>query len=178
MMIHKRWLLLVLLGLAALGAHGQEKKVQWVRFEKAVELNKEEPKKILIDVYTDWCGWCKKMKKETFNHPAIAQYINQHFYPVRFNAEGNQQVTFKGKTFKRKDTGGRKTHELAVALLQGRMSYPSVAYMDENNQLITAVPGYYSPKDIEPILKFFTNDAYKKQSYEDFKKEFTRTLTD
>jgi len=178
MRIPKRWLLVVLIGFAALAARGQKNKVEWYSFEKAVELNKEEPKKILIDVYTDWCGWCKKMKKETFNHPAIAQYINQHFYPVRFNAEGDQEVTFKGKTFVRQGTGRRKTHELAVALLQGRMSYPSVAYMDENNQLITAVPGYYSPKDIEPILKFFASDAYKNQSFEDFKQEVTRTLTD
>jgi len=178
MMIQKRWLLVILLVIITLGAHAQSNKVEWYRFEKAVELNQEEPKKILVDVYTDWCGWCKKMKKETFNHPAIAQYINQHFYPVRFNAEGSQEVTFKGKTFRQKGTGSRKTHELAIALLQGRMSYPSVAYMDEKNQLITAVPGYYSPKDIEPILKFFVSDAYKNQSFEEFKKEFTRTLTD
>src|SRR6056297_1859404 len=80
----------------------QDTKVNWYSFEEAVKLNKENPKKVLIDVYTDWCGWCKKMKKQTFNNPEIAQYINENYYPVRFNAETNKKVQFKGRTFAKK----------------------------------------------------------------------------
>lgn len=172
----QKLLIIGLLTLSSTAGYVQAQKVQWVSFEKAVELNKENPKKILIDVYTDWCGWCKKMKKETFNHPAIAEYINQNFYPVRFDAESDQEVNFKGKTFTRPNKSGRKPHELAAALLQGRMSYPSVAYLDDQNRLITAVPGYYGPKDIEPILKYFVTDAYKSQSFKDFKEAFSHSL--
>ena len=87
-------------------------------------------------------------------------------------------MQFKGKTYTRKGGGNRSPHQLAVALLKGKMSYPSVAYMDENNNLITTVPGYYKPRDIEPILKYFVNDVYKKQSFDKYKKNFEYTLVD
>jgi len=176
-MINKTLLITLFMALASI-ATAQEKKVQWLSFEQAVKLNEENPKKILVDVYTDWCGWCKKMKKQTFNHPEIAQYINKEFYPVRFDAESEKEVRFKGKTFTRKNNTGRKPHELAAALLKGRMSYPSVAYLDGQNRLITAVPGFYSPEDYEPILKYFANEAYKNQSFKAFKKNFEHTLLD
>ncbi|MEF8845350.1 MAG: DUF255 domain-containing protein [Bacteroidales bacterium] len=156
----------------------QDTKVNWYSFEEAVKLNKENPKKVLIDVYTDWCGWCKKMKKQTFNNPEIAQYINENYYPVRFNAETNKKVQFKGRTFAKKEEGDRKPHDLAIALLNGKMSYPSVAYLDGNNQLITAVPGFYGPKEYEPILKYFAQDIYKNKSYKDYKKQFENTLVE
>lgn len=168
----------VLLFIFALPAFSQQTTVKWYSFEEAVELNKEEPKKVLIDVYTDWCGWCKKMKKNTFNHPEIAKYINENFYAVRFDAEGEKEITFRGKTFVKSGDRSRSPHQLAIALLQGKMSYPSVAYLDENNQLITTVPGYYSPKDIEPILKFFVEDAYKNQSFQDFKNNYSHSIVD
>lgn len=173
-----RFILLLILSSIAVTGLAQQEKVQWYSFQKAVQLNKENPKKILIDVYTDWCGWCEKMKKTTFNHPDIARYINKNFYPVRFDAETNKKVQFKGRTFTRKDESGRNPHELAAALLKGKMSYPSVAYLDEKNQLITAVPGYYGPKKMEPILKFFANDIYKKKSFKAYKKNFEPTLVD
>jgi len=172
----KQTFLTILIIAITLPAFSQKDKVQWYSFEKAVELNKKEPKKILVDVYTDWCGWCKKMKKNTFNHPEIAKYINEHFYPVRFDAESDKKVKFKGKTFKKDKNKSRRPHQLAIALLQGKMSYPSVAYLDENNQLITAVPGYYGPKDMKPILNFFKEDAYKNQSFEEYKENFNSSL--
>jgi len=174
-MMYKATWIALLMSLAAT-VNAQQTKVQWLSFEEAVSQNQQKPRKILVDVYTDWCGWCKKMKKQTFNHPQIAQYINENFYAVRFDAESSKKVRFKGKTFTRKNKSGRKPHELAAALLQGRMSYPSVAYLDEKNNLITAVPGYYSPKDIEPILKFFVSEAYKRESFKDFKKDFQHSL--
>jgi len=172
----KQTFLTILIMAITLPAFSQKDKVQWYSFEKAVELNKKEPKKILVDVYTDWCGWCKKMKKNTFNHPEIAKYINKHFYPVRFDAESNKKVEFKGRTFSKDKNKSKRPHQLAIALLQGKMSYPSVAYLNENNQLITAVPGYYSPKDMEPILYFFKEDAYKNQSFEEYKENFSSSL--
>ena len=172
----KRVLIAAFIITITLPAFSQQEKVNWYSFEKAVELNKKEPRKILVDVYTDWCGWCKKMKKNTFNHPEIAEYINENFYPVRFDAETNKKVKFKGKTFRKDKNKSRRPHQLAIALLQGKMSYPSVAYLDENNQLITAVPGYYGPKDMEPILYFFEEDAYKEQSFEAYKENFSSSL--
>jgi len=163
---------------SSIGISQEKERVNWYSFEKAVKLNKENPKKILVDVYTDWCGWCKKMKKQTFNHPKIASYINKNFYAVRFNAETNKKVKFKDRTFSKKENGGRRPHDLAIALLNGKMSYPSVAYLNGNNELITTVPGYFGPKEYEPILKFFVRNIYKTKSFKAYKKQFESTLID
>lgn len=169
--------LVVILLLIGIGqSYGQ--KVNWVTFEEAIALNKENPKKILVDVYTDWCGWCKKMDKDAFAHPVISKYINDNFYAVKFNAESKEPVSFKGHTFTNKGGGTRSTHELAVALLNGKMSYPSIAYMDENNQLIAAIPGYYDAARIEPLLSFIANSVYTtKQSFQEYQEAFKSKIS-
>jgi len=154
----------------------QEVKVKWYSIEEALELNKQNQKKIFIDVYTDWCGWCKKMDAGTFSDPAIAHILNTEYYAVKLNAETRDTLYFGGRQFINEGTNGRSPHQLAIALLQGRMSYPSVAYLNEENQLLTAVPGYMTPEGIEPILMFFADDAYKNQSFEDFTKQFVSKI--
>ncbi len=172
----KKLIIFAVVILSGLNIQAQQDKVKWYSFEEAIEMNNKNPRLVLIDVYTDWCGWCKKMKKNTFNHPEIAEYINKNFYPVRFNAETDKKVTFKGKSYVKQGNKSRSPHQLAIALLQGKMSYPSVAYLNEKNKLITAVPGYYGPKDMESILKYFVQEAYKKESFQDFQKDFKHTL--
>lgn len=148
-------------------------KVKWYTIEQAVEMQKKEPRKIMIDVYTDWCGWCKKMDAETFDHPVIAEYLNTNFYPVKFNAESKEPITFAGKKFINEGQGGRSSHQFAIALLQGQMSYPSIAYLTEKLEPIGAIPGYYTAKDFEPLIKYIEEDKYKSNvSFEDYKKNF------
>ena len=155
-----------------LNVSGQENEVKWYSIEEAIELNKKEQRKIFIDVYTDWCGWCKKMEATTFTHPAITKILNEEYYAVRFDAETKDTINFAGQIFINDGTGRRSPHQLAVALLQGKMSYPSVAYLNENNQLLTAVPGYYTADALEPILMFFAEDAFKTVSFDEYKKNF------
>ena len=155
-----------------LKGNAQENKVKWYTFQEAVKLNEKNHKKIFIDVYTDWCGWCKKMEATTFTDPTIAKILNEEYYAVRFDAESKDTIYFAGHTFVNEGGTSKSPHQLAVALLQGKMSYPSVAYLNELNQLLTAVPGYYTPDRLEPILKFFSEDAFKTQSFEDFQKTF------
>src|SRR6056297_165046 len=146
----------------------QKAEVKWYTFEEAVELNQQEQRKIFIDIYTDWCGWCKKMDANTFSHPTIAKILNEHYYAVKFDAESRDTIVFAGQQFINKGNSARSPHQLAIALLQGKMSYRSVAYMNENNQRLTAVTGYYTPERLEPILRFFADDAFKSKSFEEF----------
>jgi len=154
----------------------QENVVKWYTIEEALELNKIQERKIFIDVYTDWCGWCKKMEATTFTHPAIAKILNEQFYAVRFDAETNDTINFAGQKFINEGNRNRSPHQLAVALLQGKMSYPSIAYLNENNQLLTAVPGFYSADRLEPLLKFFAEDAFKSVSFEEYQKTFKSSI--
>jgi thioredoxin-related protein len=163
--------LVITLGLNIQGI-AQKETVKWYSIEEAIELNKTEQRKIFIDVYTDWCGWCKKMEATTFTNPAIAKILNEEYYAVRFDAETNDTIDFAGKQFINEGGRSRSPHQLAVALLQGKMSYPSIAYLNEDNQLLTAVPGYKTADSLKPILMFFAEDAFKSQSFEEYQKNF------
>jgi len=170
----KGFLITILLIATSIFLFGQEKsaKVKWYTFEEAVELSKTKPKKIFIDVYTDWCGWCKKMDRETFTHPVVAKYLNDNYYAVKFDAESTKPIEFAGNKFVNEGKATSNTHQLAIALLQGRMSYPSIAYMNENLQLLTSVPGYKTPTELEPILNYFAKDIYKSTGWSDFQTKF------
>lgn len=153
-------------------------KVNWITMEEAETLNRKEPRKIMVDVYTDWCGWCKKMDRETFTHPVIAEIINKNYYAVKLNAESREEITFNGTTYKFVPQGSRGYHELAAGLLNGRMSYPSIAYLNEKLQLLGAVPGYMTPDRIEPLLNYIAEDKFITQSLEDYQKTFQSRISE
>jgi thioredoxin-related protein len=146
-------------------------KVNWYSIEEAEKLAEKSTRPLFIDTYTDWCSWCKKLDSDTFSNPVIAEILNTKFYPVKFNAEGKDAVTFKGNKFINDGKNGR-THQLAIALLQGKMGYPSVVFFNEKIELLTVVPGYKSARDMEPILVFFADKVYETKKYDEFTASF------
>ena len=154
-------------------AQNEDEKIKWYSFEEAVELNKTNPKKLFIDLYTDWCGWCKKMDATTFSDPMIVEYMNENYYPVKFDAESTKPITFNDQEFVNENPNGRRSsHELAKTLLRGKMSYPSYVFLNKKNELITVVPGYLSAAKFEPILHYFGEDAYLSKEWPVFQKTF------
>ena len=147
--------------------------VKWYTIQEAEKLMKESPRPLFIDTYTDWCGWCKRMDQDTFTNSVIAEILNTKFYPVKFDAEGREKVTFLGQTFINNGKYGR-AHQLAVALLNGQLSYPTVVFLTlDNDQVgVSPVPGYMNPREIEPLLSFFADGAYKSTSWEEYQKGF------
>ena len=148
------------------------KEIQWLSFEEAVELNKKEPRKILVDIYTHWCGWCKRMDKDTYENPEVIEYINSHFYPVKLNAEMRDTVQFNGVTFVNSGQGRKPAHQLAISLLNGKMSYPNTVFLDENFQLLTRAPGYLSPQRLMPILHYFGDNNYLEMKFPEFQAKY------
>ena len=148
--------------------------IHWMTFNQAVEANANYPKKkIFIDLFTDWCGWCKKMDAATFTNSVLAQYMNEHYYAVKFNAERNDTITFQGKQFVNPSpTTARSTHQLAYALLNGKLSYPSFVFLDENFNMLTVVNGYYEVEPFLPILHYFGDNQHNQMPYQQFEKEF------
>lgn len=147
--------------------------VKWYSFEDAYNMNKKKPKKIFIDVYTDWCGWCKKMDAETFANPVIAKYMNEHFYCVKFNAERKDTIRLDGQVFVNPNPGSsRSTHRLAVALLKGNLSYPSYVILSEKSQNITNISGYRPAQQFEKTISFYGSDAYLKTPEDEFNANF------
>lgn len=147
--------------------------VKWYTLEEALTAQKKTPKPIILDAYTVWCGPCKLLDKNTFGNEDVSAYLNAHFYPVKFNAEGNEKVTYQGQTFdnpnydvKRASTRNG-THTFTRYL--GVSGYPTLVFFDETGNFITPIVGYLTPKQIEIYLKLIYKQDYKNiKSQEEF----------
>ncbi len=166
----KKYLFCVLMGVNSIGwaQEKQESPVVWMSFEQAIEKSKIEKRKIFIDVYTDWCGWCKVMDKNTFSEAQVAKILNEKFYPVKFDAEQTADVLFQGNTFKFVPYGNKGTHQLAMALLNNQMSYPTVVFLDEEFRMIQPLAGYQKTEEFHKIIQFIGDDHYKKMKWADW----------
>ena len=165
--------LICIMSLSACSQVATPEKIHWMSWNEAIAANKKEPKKIFIDVYTDWCGWCRKMDASTFRNDVIANIIKKDYYAVKLNAEMKDTIQFQNHTFINPNPAMKRSpHQLAASLLDNRMSYPTFVIMNEKVQRIQILPGYKTAKDFEPILRFFGDDTFLTTKYEDFIKTF------
>ncbi len=144
--------------------------INWMTWDEAVKANTKTGKKIFIDFYTDWCGWCKRMDATTFSDPEVAKYINANFHPVKFDAEQKEPIEFQGTTFTYRASGRRGVHMLAAELLNGKLGYPSYVYLTPTYERILISPGYKPVDDMKKELKFVAEEHYTTTSWDAYKK--------
>lgn len=149
----------------------QSSEIKWMTWEEAMTANEKEPRKMFIDVYTDWCGFCKKMDKTTFQDQEVIDYLNENFYPVKFNAEQKEEITFNDFTYKFTNGGRRGYHQFAQFLVNGKLSYPTFVLMDEDQAKILLSPGYKDADKIMQELEYAAEEAYKEKSFARFKRD-------
>ncbi|MDN5210705.1 thioredoxin fold domain-containing protein [Fulvivirgaceae bacterium BMA12] len=125
-----------------------ETAIKWVDIEEAQRLGKSEPRKVFVDVYTDWCGWCKKMDRSTFADESVVNYVNDNYYAVKLNAESSKKIKFNGK-------------EMTEAYLARSMrvsGYPTIVFIDEKFESIQPIPGYRTAAQFRRILQDFNKN--------------------
>ena len=162
----KIMILLALTILLSVGCSGEEpaRKTahadQWVSFDVGMELAAEEKKPVIIDFYTSWCRWCKVMDEKTFSDPEVESYLGEHFVTIRLNAESrNERYTYKGREYSPVEL----TRSFKVR------GFPSLAYLDDEGDLITVVPGFVPKETFLPFLHYIQKECYKQQmSFEEF----------
>ena len=160
-------------------------KIQWMSFSEAQEAQKKEPKKIFMDVYTEWCGPCKLLDKNTFQNPDVSRYIIENYYAVKFNAEGNESVNYKNRLFENPNYDPAKAkrrnsaHQFSQYL--GVRAYPTIVFLDDNAELIAPIPGYQTVQKIEIYLQLFKDQTYKdinsQEAFNTYYKSFKPTFT-
>jgi thioredoxin-related protein len=150
--------------------HPEKEKIKWLSFDELSIAYKKEARPIIFDVYTDWCGWCKVMDKETYSKEKVASYINSHYYAVKFNAESTAPVVFNGKKYGY--NASNRSSELANYLLFGQYSFPTTVFLSSIDARPAPLAGFLKPAELEAPLKYFGDGAYKKQNYDEFMKSF------
>ncbi len=151
--------------------------VNWITFDEAYIKCKKNPRPIMVDIYTKWCGPCKMMREQTFNDPQIAKYINDNFYAVKFDAESKDSVKFDKYVFVSTDaTNPKAPHQFAASILDNQMAYPSIVFLSNQIQRLDVIKGFMPPKSFEPVLTYYGSGDYQKTKWEEYEKTFTSSL--
>ncbi len=134
--------------------------INWLSWEDAMELYKAEPRKIMVNIYTDHCGWCSHMDRTTYKQSHLIDYINENFYAVKLNAEQRSPIQFKNKTYKYVKSGTQGYHEFAASITMGGLGTPAMVFIDSELEVIQPMLGYKDPDNFEMIITYFGEDQY------------------
>jgi thioredoxin-related protein len=137
--------------------------VEWHTFNDGLSLARNSNKKILVDVYTHWCSWCKKMDSEVYTNKGVTRILREHFILVKLDAESNSPLTYQGKNLT----------EAEFAQNFGVTGYPTTLFFDPDANAITTLPGYAPPERFATILDFIGENYYKSVSFQEYVKSHT-----
>ncbi|MEO6931358.1 MAG: DUF255 domain-containing protein [Chitinophagaceae bacterium] len=141
-------------------------KITWLSLSEAETAAAISNKPILIDLYTDWCVWCKVMDKRTYTNNSLAAYVQGKFYAVKINAETKTAIKWSGRSFN--FSSDYKVNEFAIYVTGGRLVFPTTVIIPSNGSAPQAIPGYLKPKELELFLKYFGEGFYKHLSVEEY----------
>jgi len=146
--------------------------VNWQSTDSVTTKWNDTKKPIIVDIYTDWCHYCKVMDNTTYSNDSVIAYINQHFYAAKVNAENKSAFNWMGKEFKY--IPKYKVNELAINLTKGNMVYPSTVIILPNGDP-QSIGGALSVRELEMLLKYFGGNNYGKIEWDQFVKSFKST---
>lgn len=160
-------------GQEAVTAQKVDGTVNWLNVRDLENAQQSDKRKVMVDLYTDWCGWCKRMDKATFQHKKIANILNEKFHAVKFDAEDGEKINFKGEDHLFVKSGRKGFNQLAHKFANGRLSYPTIAFLDEDLNRINSFPGYKAPGQFDALLNYIAEDKYKSgTSLAEFERSF------
>lgn len=148
--------------------------IKWITWEEAFEKSKVEQRKIIVDIYTDWCTWCKKMDKTTFSDPVIVELINNHYYAIKFNAENKKPIKYQNQIYTYENgiwKGGY--HQLAAKITNNQIKLPSIVFLDENSNVIQSIGGFRNALELELMAAYFLDDFHKSTPWKAFVDVYT-----
>ncbi len=151
----------------------EKQSIQWLSIEEVNAKLTANPKPVLIDLYTNWCYWCKVMDQKTYSNAKVIAYINDHFYAVKLNAETKDSLIWNKKLYQYR--AANNLNDFTFYVTEGQIGFPTTVIFPDIKDKPASVPGFMKPAELEPVLKFFGEGNYKTQSYSEFLKSFKKT---
>lgn len=143
------WLFAALILLLAAATPAFAGEVRWQGWDAGLAAASANKRYILVDVYTDWCGWCKRMDKDVYAREDVSEYLNSHFVTVKLNAESHQSMSYQGEA--------RTARGIAAGFRVN--SYPTTIFLSAKGEHLTNVPGYL-PADRFLLLLRYIGDGH------------------
>jgi thioredoxin-related protein len=153
-------LLTIIIGFTSLHA-GDKAEIKWRKFDAGLTEAKKSNKKVFIDVYTDWCKWCKKLDAEVYTDKNVVDYINKYYIPVKMNGESGENVKFKDKSYT----------EATLSQAFGVSGFPTLIFLASNGDPIEKIGSFLPSDQFLQVAEFIGEDHYKKTKWEDFVKQ-------
>ncbi|MCS6790278.1 MAG: thioredoxin family protein [Bacteroidia bacterium] len=148
--------------------------IHWQPIDEAFQRARQQGRLLLIYIYTPWCAPCVMMDQNSWAHPVIASYAAAHFHCARLNGESRDSLLFNGTFFPFQPEV--HANELAYLLLEGKMEYPALVFMEPNGTIVLALRGYLAPRLLDEILRYFGEGFYRTMSWEAFQNTYPSNL--
>lgn len=134
-------LLLAVAGSAVADTPAQSR---WRSWDQGLSEARASGHPVLVDVYTDWCGWCRRMDADVYSRADVREYLSRHFVTVKLNAESSENASYQGRTM--------SSRVLAAGF---RVSgYPTTIFLRPDGQHLVNVPGYVPAERFLVLLQF------------------------
>lgn len=122
--------------------------VRWRTWDAGLKEAASTGKPILVDVYTDWCGWCKRMDRDVYAKPEVSEYLAKHFVAIKLDAESKAPARYQGRS----ETGRSIAQGFRVT------GYPTTVFLRSNGEHLVNVPGYRPAPDFRVLLRYIGED--------------------
>lgn len=133
----------------------------WRAWTPGMEEASRAKKLVLVDVYTDWCGWCKRMDRDVYSRADVRDYLAKNFVTIRLDAESGQTAPYQGK----------KYSERSLASAFRVSGYPTILFLRSGGDHMVSVPGYVEPQRFLKILRYVAEGHLDRGvSFDDFEK--------
>ncbi|MEZ4911921.1 MAG: DUF255 domain-containing protein [Saprospiraceae bacterium] len=166
--------LILFIFFAGVSSSVAQNKIKWLSPDQIDSRVKNGDKKFLVYFYIDACKWCKYLDESTLSNANIAKYVNSHFYSIKMDAMDSKKFHINDEMYSTEQVGKYQFNQLALALLNGRMSFPSVVFLDEKFNKIQVFDTYMDIPDFEIVVSYFGSNHYKKTMFRRYAHNFCR----
>jgi thioredoxin-related protein len=135
---------LLLIGLLAAAPAARAEEFRWRDWNTGMREAGASKKPVLVDVYTDWCGWCKRMDRDVYARPDVKEYLARTFVTIKLNAEAGHEARYEGKTYTARTLASRFRVN----------SYPMTIFLRSGGDHVANVPGYIEHQKFLTLLRY------------------------